>query len=180
MVMDSLEEKTRAAAVEAAREVATTILETEKAAVREAAALAVAKSSAASAAKYSASAAKPVAEKQKEERKAELDTLLRAKAGTVMALKERFKQPIVTFQEPLQTLNTVMTVSEKTQDTVEPPVQPPAEEVRITIPKESVDDSTIYNDTINSDEQMTVTPINEPTTGDQTTEHTSSVDRDEQ
>ena len=176
MVMDSLEEKTRAAAIEAARNVATQILESEKAAVREAAALAVAKSSAG---KYTAP--KPIAEKQKEERKAELDTILRAKAGTVMALKEKFKQPIVSFQDATpQSLNTVISISEKIQEPVQntvqlsgpiqEPVQESVDDIRITIPDENLETG-IYKDTGIGEDDMPITPKV------QTTEDTSSVDR---
>lgn len=100
MVMDSLEEKTRAAAIESARQVATEIIEKERETVRAAAAAALAAQNAALAEKAAAKKAiapKPLVERQKLEREAELKKIATAKAGTVAALKERFRRPSVSF-----------------------------------------------------------------------------------
>lgn len=129
MVMDSLEEKTRSAAIEAAREVATQMIEKEKAVVREAAAAALA----AKAGSVKNTALKPLAERQKIEREAELKKIASQKAGTVAALKERFRKNSVSFSgvpPPSSSPLPGIVVS------VEEPVFSPPQNITVTVPNE--------------------------------------------
>lgn len=96
LVEDSIERKTRSAAIDAARQTAQEILDREKALVK-----AVAEKKAATEAATAAKTAQPrtLVERQAAERKAELTKIASARAGAVNALREKFRRAsIVTFQ----------------------------------------------------------------------------------